>query len=140
MADYGKLDFAVSLSPTSAFPIDARTEFESLEEAKAVAATAERIGSKNTKYYYGMELTVVTDDVARKYVIQPNKTLREIPFAGEASGGASYNIGDGLKLDSETNTLSVDMATSVEDDNTKPISASAVYTEIGNINSLLETI
>lgn len=31
-------------------------------------------------------------------------------------------------------------ATSVEQDNTRPITAGAVYTEIGNINALLATI
>ena len=31
-------------------------------------------------------------------------------------------------------------ATSVEQDNTRPITAAAVYTEVGNINALLATI
>jgi len=31
-------------------------------------------------------------------------------------------------------------ASSAEEDNTRPITAAAVYTEIGNINALLETI
>ena len=36
--------------------------------------------------------------------------------------------------------LSVDTATTVDEDNTKPITSAAVFTEIGNINALLETI
>lgn len=56
-----------------------------------------------------------------------------------ASGGG-YNIGNGLKLDQPTNTLSVDAADAVEEDNTKPITAAAVYAEVGNINALLETL
>ena len=59
------------------------------------------------------------------------------------SGGGSgdgYNIGSGLKLDAETNTLSVDTAEIVEKDNTKPVTSAAVYTEVGNINALLATI
>lgn len=56
------------------------------------------------------------------------------------SGGGGYTIGDGLKLDAATNTLSVDTADSVEKDNTKPVTSAAVYTEVGNINALLETI
>ena len=56
------------------------------------------------------------------------------------SGGGGYTIGDGLKLDADTNTLSVDTAEAVEKDNTKPVTSAAVYTEVGNINALLATI
>lgn len=55
-------------------------------------------------------------------------------------GGGGYQIGPGLKLDAETNTLSVDTADAVEKDNTKPVTSAAVYTEVGNINALLATI
>lgn len=48
-------------------------------------------------------------------------------------------VGDDLLI-TEEGRLSVDKATSVEGDNTKPITAAAVYTEIGNINALLATI
>lgn len=58
--------------------------------------------------------------------------------AGGAGGG--YNIGPGLKLDAETNTLSVDTADAVEKDNTKPVTSAAVFAEVGNINALLATI
>lgn len=54
------------------------------------------------------------------------------------SGG--YEIGDGLKLNEETNTLSADTATNVEEDNTKPITSAAVYQTVGNIEILLGTI
>lgn len=56
------------------------------------------------------------------------------------SGGGGYTIGDGLKLDPDTNTLSVDTAEAVEEDNTRPVTSAAVYTEIGNINALLGAI
>lgn len=48
-------------------------------------------------------------------------------------------VGDDLLITS-SGRLSVDKATSVSQDNTKPITAAAVYTEIGNINALLATI
>lgn len=48
-------------------------------------------------------------------------------------------VGDDLLVTQE-GRLSVDKATSVEGDNTRPITAAAVYTEIGNINALLATI
>lgn len=59
---------------------------------------------------------------------------------GGSGGSGGYNIGPGLKLDAETNTLSVDTADAVEKDNTKPVTSAAVYTEVGNINALLATI
>lgn len=49
-----------------------------------------------------------------------------------------YDIGNGLKF--EDNVLSVDVANVVEEDNTKPISSAAVYTTVGNIDALLQTI
>ena len=55
-------------------------------------------------------------------------------------GGGGYQIGSGLKLDAETNTLSVDTAEIVEKDNTKPVTSAAVFAEVGNINALLATI
>lgn len=48
-------------------------------------------------------------------------------------------VGDDL-LVTEDGVISVDKATSAEEDNTRPITAAAVYTEIGNINALLATI
>ena len=51
--NFGKLNFSTSFNPTSAFPLDARSYFESYELAAAAAATAEEAGSSNTVYYYG---------------------------------------------------------------------------------------
>lgn len=65
--------------------------------------------------------------------------INEARQSGGGSGGG-YQIGSGLKLDAETNTLSVDTADAVEKDNTKPVTSAAVYTEVGNINALLATI
>ena len=65
------------------------------------------------------------------------KLLKE--FA-ESGGGTGYAIGHGLRLDVETNTLSVDTADKMEQDNTLPITSAAVYVEVGNINALLKTI
>lgn len=48
-------------------------------------------------------------------------------------------VGNDLQI-TEQGILSVITAQSVEDDNTHPITAAAVYTEIGNINALLNTI
>ena len=56
------------------------------------------------------------------------------------SGGGGYVIGHGLKLDPDTNTLSVNVANSVEADNTLPITSAAVQATVGNIEVLLGTI
>ena len=48
-------------------------------------------------------------------------------------------VGNDLLITND-GVLSVDKATEVQEDNTKPITAAAVYTEIGNINAALATI
>lgn len=53
---------------------------------------------------------------------------------------AEEYVGDGLKLDPVTKKLSVDTADDAEKDNTKPITSAAVFTEIGNIDALLQTL
>lgn len=47
---------------------------------------------------------------------------------------------DTLKFNSETNKLSVNTADKVEQDNTKPVTSAAVYTVVGNINAILESL
>ena len=54
-------------------------------------------------------------------------------------GGVGYNIGHGLKV-TGGDTLEVDTAEAVEQDNTLPVTSAAVYTEVGNIDALLQTI
>lgn len=137
MSDFGKLNFAVSFKPQTAFPLDSRTLFYSLEDAKSAARTAERAGSSNTVYYYGMHLVVVdeTSGTARKYIIQPNKTLKSIPFVDEVSGGTSYVIGRGLELDEETCELSVKVGAGLKiDEETKALSVDLAYAIVEDEN------
>lgn len=63
-----------------------------------------------------------------------------IPLPSGGGGGASYHIGHGLKLDTPTNTLSVNTVSDFEGDNTLPITAAAVQEQVGNIEILLGTI
>jgi hypothetical protein len=79
-----------------------------------------------------LSLDVVTLALAKSY------TDKYGGGGGGDPGTSGYIIGDGLKL--EGRRLSVDTATTVDEDNTKPITSAAVFTEIGNINALLETI
>lgn len=64
----------------------------------------------------------------------------DIKVSFYSGGESSFNIGSGLKFDRQTNTLSVDTADVVEKDNTLPVTSAAVYTTVGNIEALLETI
>lgn len=84
MSDFGKLDFNISLKPTSAFPLDARCYFESYDDALAAATTAEEAGSTNTIYYYGQKLVVVDGGTSTWYTIQPDKTLKVDGSGGDA--------------------------------------------------------
>lgn len=98
MAEFGKLNFSVSFNPTSAFPLDARSYFETLTAAQAAAATAGEAGSSTTTYYYGQTLVVVETGVATLYVIQPDKTLK-------AAGSAV--LGDGKSISIVDGTVSI---------------------------------
>ena len=91
------------------------------------AQLQEQIGDLNDLKTYNKDNLVAAINEARQ-------------SGGGGGGGGGYQIGDGLKLDAETNTLSVDTADAVEKDNTKPVTSAAVYTEVGNINALLATI
>ncbi len=83
-----------------------------------------------------------TSDGETKVVVQNTVTKRsgisEIPVATEKILGG-IKVGTNLSIEAD-GTLSVDMASAIEADNTKPVSSANVYTEIGNINALLETI
>ena len=75
---FGTLDFAVAFNRQTAFPLDAKSYFESLELATAAAASAQEAGSSETTYYYGQTIAVVENGEATLYVIQPDKTLKEV--------------------------------------------------------------
>lgn len=76
--DFGKLNFSVSFNPTSAFPIDARSYFESYDAAEKAALSAKQVGDSTTTYYYGQTLVVVENNIASFYIIQPNNILAPV--------------------------------------------------------------
>ena len=75
---FGTLDFAVAFNRQTAFPLDAKSYFESLELATAAATSAQEAGSSETTYYYGQTVAVVESGKATLYVIQPDNTLKEV--------------------------------------------------------------
>lgn len=69
--------------------------------------------------------------------------LMEMAESGEFDGkdgkdGVTYTAGHAISIDGDT--ISVEMADGVSSDNTLPISSADVYTIVGNINSILNTI
>ena len=76
--NFSKMNFSVSFNPTSAFPLDARSYFESYDLALAAAAKAVEAGSTEGTLYFGQTIAVVENGAAQLYIIQPDKTLTEV--------------------------------------------------------------
>lgn len=62
----------------------------------------------------------------------------DVPIASETVAGI-VRVGENLKISAD-GVLSVDTATAVEEDNTRPVTSAAVQTTVGNIEILLKTI
>lgn len=107
MSDFGKLNFSTAFNPTSAFPLDARCYFTSLEAAQAAAATAEEVGSTNTVYYFGQKLLVDDGVTVTWYTIQRGGTLK-------AEGSADIADTVSLVVEVEGETYALDNASDPE--------------------------
>lgn len=84
----------------------------------------------------GQVLAKATDDDYNTEWVDPG--IADIPIATTDTLGGII-VGSDLLI-TEEGVLSIDKANSMYEDNTKPITAAAVYTEIGNINAALATI
>lgn len=102
--NFGKLNFSTSFNPTSAFPLDARSYFESYELAAAAAASAVPAGGDSSAYYYGQTLVVVEANKASFYIIQPNGTLSAVTGS---NGSTSITVNPALFEYDENNNLSL---------------------------------
>lgn len=96
---FGTLDFAVAFNRQTAFPLDAKSYFESLELATVAAASAQEAGSSETTYYFGQTIAVVENSKATLYVIQPDKTLKEV--------GGNIAINENVFAKDEDGTLNL---------------------------------
>lgn len=76
--NFSKMNFSVSFNPTSAFPLDARSYFESYDLALKAVAKAVEAGSTEGTLYFGQTIAVVENGIAQLYIIQPDKTLSEV--------------------------------------------------------------
>lgn len=112
--NFGKLNFSTSFNPTSAFPIDARTYFESLASAQEAAATAEEAGSANTTYYYGQILVVNEGGTVAAYQITTEKSLQKLA-ATTSSGDLASDVaklqGQVGQIESTLSTISGTLST-----------------------------
>lgn len=80
-------------------------------------------------------------DVKMSITAQPRPDIVvdiNIGGGGGSGGGTYFKPDETLTL--ENGILSVNTANVVEQDNTLPVTSAAVYTEVGNINALLESI
>lgn len=73
-----KLGWSNSFDRNAAFPLDFAAWFGSYEDAQAAAQTAVEVGSTDSKYHFGMQLYVFDGTNARTYLIQGDKSLKEI--------------------------------------------------------------
>lgn len=89
--NFGKGNRAIAFNPTSAFPLDARTYFESYSEALAKAQTAEEVGSTNTQYHYGMKLLVKDGNTFTWYKIVKGSPYLEAEGTGGGNGEGEYD-------------------------------------------------
>ena len=71
----------------------------------------------------------------RKY----NELIQQQINSSSGSGGSNLTAGENITI-TDDGVISVQTAPNIEKDNTKPITSAAVYTEVGNINVLLQTI
>lgn len=93
----------------------------------------------------GVKSVSVNDDGELIFIMSDGAELNLGPLPTAALPMASdeilggVKVGENLKID-ENGVLSVDTVTEVMQDNTKPITSGAVYTEVGNIEALLKAL
>ena len=76
--NFAKGNRSMAFNPTSAFPLDARSYFESYDAALVAAQSAKEAGDRTTTYYFGQNIVVVENGAASFYIIQPDGTLGEV--------------------------------------------------------------
>lgn len=64
---FPKINLSVSLMPTSAFPMDARTFFTDMDDMREAAMSAVEVGSSDSSYYFGQLLTYKSPDSTEVY-------------------------------------------------------------------------
>lgn len=140
--DFGKLNYAVSLKPLTAFPLDARSYFESYEDAVAAALTAQPAGSSESIYYYGQNVVVVENNKATLYLIQPDNTLVSVGSDVEIDSEELSKINEAVEelktsLESKADASSVYNKEEVNEALSNKVNSSDVYSK-EEINNALD--
>lgn len=92
-----------------------------------------------TLYSYSIEEVTPSDNnILKEYCLYQNGNKTD--YVIQIPKQEQINIDNHTLKFNSNNQLYVNTATSSEQDSTLPITAGAVYTEIGNINTLLSTI
>ncbi len=80
-----KLGWSNAFSRDAAFPLDVYQWFGSYEEAEAAAKQAVEFGSTDSPYYLGMQVYVFDGETCKTYLIQGDKSLKEIGAGGSGT-------------------------------------------------------
>ena len=83
------------------------------------------------------DVEIIVEETIREK-IDSGEIGHDVPLATTDVAGI-VKVGSNLTI-AEDGLLSVDVASEVDEDNTKPITSAAVFTEVGNINVLLSLI
>lgn len=108
-------------------------------------AIASGTATVRTEDFYIQSMEAVRDTVIGPQPEEDIQTLTELIAEARAvldeidQQGLSFDIDNTLKYDAQ-NRLGVNTTSEASQDNTLPITAAGVYTQIGNINALLNTI
>lgn len=73
-----KLGWSNSFDRDGAFPLDLSSYFGSYKEAADAAKTAVEFGSSESKYYFGQQVYIFDGTNASTYLIQADRTLKEL--------------------------------------------------------------
>lgn len=134
--NFAKNARAVAFNPTSAFPLDARTYFESLEAAQNAASAAVEVGSSDGVYYFGQTLSVVEGGVASFYIIQPDKSLKAV---GSDDGPVKVLIDENQFAYTEDNKLVLKDADSASEGQVLAMSAGGALAWVTPVDAYSKT-
>lgn len=136
MIEYGKLSFDVAFNPSTAFPLDARSYFDSYEAAVKAAAGAAEVGSSSSVYYFGQTLSVVEDGIASFYIIQPDKSLKVV---GSDEGPIKVLIDENQFAYTEDNKLVLKDADSASEGQVLAMSAGGALAWVTPVDAYSKT-
>ena len=128
-------DAGVVFNRTNGIPIDKFSVFKTKEAADRYAATS-------PVSYPGQFIAVVPDSgEVTAYVVQKDGSLKELGGGNVTPGQGGEIYVDNLTIKkNDSNQIYVNVSKNMMDNNDLPITSAAVYKEIGNVGTILESI